>query len=145
MRPFQRFRRIVGGGGEEIDVAEVVFRGEEGIHPVEEGLQLAGDAVVVNGGGEYDDVGGLHFFGDGPGVVGDDAAARFLAGEAARAEGDALAFQGDLLHGVARFTRPGRKGSGEAFGIAALTEAGRENEYVFHGFLLGIQERAGAL
>lgn len=38
LRPFQRFRRIVGGGCEEIDVAEVVFRGEEGIHPVEEGL-----------------------------------------------------------------------------------------------------------
>lgn len=50
LRPFQCFRRIVGGGGEEIDVAEVVFRGKEGIHPVEEGLQLAGDAVVVNGG-----------------------------------------------------------------------------------------------
>lgn len=145
LRTFRRFRRILGGGSKEIDFPEPVFRGKERIHPVKERFQLAGNAVVINRGSKDDDICGLCLFGDGPGIVCDDTAARFLTGKTASAEGNVFALQGNFLCGVACLTRTGGKGGGKPFGIAPRTEAGRENEYVFHRFLLAVQERAGAL
>lgn len=145
LRTFHCFRRILGGGSKEIDLPESVFRGKERIHPVEERFQLTGNAVVINRGGKDDDVRGSYLFGDGPGIVCDDTASRFLTGKTACAEGKVFAFQRNFLYVVACLTRTGGKGSGKPFGIAPRTEAGRENEYVFHGVLLVIQERAGAL
>ena len=54
LRIFRRFFRIFHRGGEEIDFAEGIVRREERVQPVEEGLQLAGNAVVIDRRGEDD-------------------------------------------------------------------------------------------
>lgn len=46
--PFRRVRCVVGRDGDEIDVAEAVGLAVERIGPIEEGLQLAADIVIVD-------------------------------------------------------------------------------------------------
>ena len=46
--PFRRVRRVVGRDGDEVDVAEMVGLTVERIGPIEKGLQLPSDIVIVD-------------------------------------------------------------------------------------------------
>ena len=48
MGPFSRVWCVVGRDGDEIDVAEAVGLAVERIGPIEEGLQLAADVIIVD-------------------------------------------------------------------------------------------------
>ena len=54
--PLGRVRRVIGRYGDEIDVAEAVGLAVERIGPVEEGLQLAADVIIVDRRGKDDGI-----------------------------------------------------------------------------------------
>lgn len=73
----------------------------------------------------------LHLFRDGDGVVVDHAPAQRLTGEAAAAERDAFAAQGNDLHRVPGGARPVGEGVCQRLGVAARAQARAEDKNVF--------------
>ena len=123
-----RVRLVLGRRGEQVNVPERVVRREEGVGAVEQGLELAAHFIIVNGCGEHDHVRVLHLFRDGDGVVVDHAPAQRLAGEAAAAERDAFAAQGNDLHRVPGGARPVGEGVCQRLGVAACAQARAEDK-----------------
>ena len=89
---------VLGRGGQQIDLAELVILGVHRVHAVDEGLHLAAHFVVIDRRGPADHIGVEHALHDGRHIVLDDARARLLARQAADAELDFLASQRDKLH-----------------------------------------------
>lgn len=73
LRPLGGLGVILGGGGEQVDVAEAVVTAVQPVGPVQQGLHLAGHLVVVDGGGKDDHVGIVHLLHDVVAVILDDA------------------------------------------------------------------------
>ena len=115
---------VLGGGGEEVDVAEAVVLGVHGVHAVDEGLHLAAHLVVVDGRGPADHVGIEDALHDGGHIVLEDAGTRLLAREAAHAEADFLAAQRDEFHLVPRGFRTAGKLLRQSVAVRAGTETG---------------------
>ena len=127
---------VFGCRGEQVDVAEVVVRREERIGTVEERLHLPAHLVVVDGGGEDDCIGIVHLIHHGGRIVADNAAQGLGAGEAALAETQIFAAEGDGFHLVANLLCAARKLFCQFVRIALGTQAGSDNQY-FHICFVG--------
>ena len=135
LRDVHGLRVGVGGGREQVNLAELVIAGIEGIRAVEHRLELAAHLVIVNRRREHDDISRFHLLGDGGSVVLDDALALLLASEAAHAKADLLAAQRFEFHLVARLGGTLREFLRQGFGVAPLTQAAGQDQYFFHRFL----------
>ena len=135
LRDVHGLRVGVGGRREQVNLAELVIAGIEGIRAVEHRLELAAHLVIVNRRREHDDISRFHLLGDGGSVVLDDALALLLTSEAAHAKTDLLAAQRLEFHLVARLGGTLRELLRQGFGVAPLAQAAGQDQYFFHRFL----------
>lgn len=129
------FGFVLGGGGEHVDVAEVVGRGVEGVAAVDDDLHLCTHLIIIYRSGPADDVGIVHLLDDAAHIVLHDTdVAAFAAvevfgtvllgaGKAALAEADVEGADGDLLDLVARLLRTTDELVGEGVGVAVVARA----------------------
>lgn len=125
----------IGSTGQQIDVAESIVPGEQGVGAIQQGLQLTTQRIEIHGAGKSDHLGLLHARQDVIHIVPKDAVLRFLTPETALAKTDLFVMQVYLFHGMTGFPRSLDKGIGQQIRIAHPARAGRNDEDFFptHG------------
>ena len=129
--PFCRVRCVIGRYGDEVDIAEAVRLAVERIGPVEEGLQLAADIIIIDGRGKDDDVRFLDLLDEVVGIILDRTVEQAVAGHAAFTIADIPACQAEDFHVMTGFDGAAAGFAGQLFRIAVRTQAGREDKDFF--------------
>ena len=110
----------------------MIVTGVQPVGPIQQRFHLAAHFIIVNGRGESDDVGVVHFLRDFRRVVGNDAAPQLLAGHAPPAELNVPAPERDFFRVVPGIGRAPEKSVRQCVGIAVGPETGGNHQYVFH-------------
>ena len=132
--PFYYGMSGFGCRSQQIHIAETVVGSKERIGPVDHGLHLSADTVIIHRRSPHNDIGLPHQASNLHRIVVYDTLSRLLTGQTPPAKGNPAVGQIDFFHPVAGLTGSPGKLVGQAVGIAAPARTGRNNENLFfHG------------
>ena len=123
---------ILRRSGQQVDVPKSIVAGKQGVKAIQQGLELAGHLVVVDGRGKNQHVGLQRLPAELIRVVMDHTALLFLTHKAAAAEIDGFSAQGDKVHLMPGGFRALGKGQGQRLGIAVFAGTCRYDQNLLH-------------
>ena len=128
---FGRKLLVLGGGGQQVDVAEPVILRVHGVHPVDKRLHLTRHLIVIDRRCPANDIRVEHALHDRRHIVLEHTRACLLTLETTDTEFDLLAAKRDQFHFMSRTLCAFRKLLRHRVAIRSRPKARRNNNYFF--------------